>query len=120
MGGHFSYPLSAAFFPDYKKHGVKELGAYPYDFSYEVNILSDTRIANISLPGNAVIAEKNEERTDILIRSALASRSVDLFYRTADMLVPQLHYAESEDGTDFAVSASLVPTFDPVEPQDFF
>lgn len=43
---------------------------------------------------------------------------MDLYYRTADMLVPELLYAETPDGTEVACQVSLVPTFEPVETQD--
>ena len=36
------------------------------------------------------------------------------------MLVPELVYAESADQTEVACAVSLVPTFEPVAPQDFF
>ena len=45
---------------------------------------------------------------------------MDLYYRTADMLVPELLYAETADGNEVACSVSLVPTFEPVAPQDAF
>ena len=36
------------------------------------------------------------------------------------MLIPQLQYARNPDTDEVAVSVSLVPTFDPKQPQDFF
>ena len=36
------------------------------------------------------------------------------------MFVPQLLYAKSPDQQKVACAAALVPTFDPVAPQDFF
>ena len=45
------------------------------------------------------------------------NRTQDLFYRTEDMMLPQLLYAENPDGKgEIACVASLVPTFDPVGP----
>lgn len=82
------YSTPAAFFPDYKKHGVKDSAAYEYEFAYEVQIVADHRIANLSIPANAVISEKNDAHTDIKVRSTQPGRSIDLFYRTADMMVP--------------------------------
>ena len=41
---------------------------------------------------------------------------MDLYYRTADMLVPELIYAEIADSDEVACSVSLVPTFEPVAP----
>ena len=83
-----------------------------------MRILSAGRISNLSLPKFAEITDQNEGKTDITIRSTQAHRSVDLYYRTVDMLEPQLQYALSEDGKEAAVSASLVPTFEAVAPQD--
>ena len=45
---------------------------------------------------------------------------MDLFYCTADMLVPELLYAETPDGKEVACTVSLVPTFEPLAPQDAF
>ena len=45
---------------------------------------------------------------------------MDLYYSTMDMMVPQLEYAHLPNSDKVAVSASLVPTFDPPQPQDFF
>ena len=45
---------------------------------------------------------------------------MDLYFRTVDMLVPELFYAETADGKEVACSVSLVPTFEPVTPQDAF
>ena len=36
VGGHYAFTLPTAFYPDYKKHGVKVKGAYAYEFAYEV------------------------------------------------------------------------------------
>ena len=63
---------------------------------------------------------QNEDRTDVVIKTEQVSRNIDLYYRTADMMIPSLQYAKSPEGDQIAVSVSLVPTFDPVEPQDFF
>ena len=114
MGGHYAFALPAAFFPDYKKHGVKDKGAYAYEFAYEVRIIAENHISNLSIPANAVITAQNDYRTDITVRSTEPGRTVDLFYRCADMMVPKLQYARSPENDAIAVSVSLVPTFDPV------
>ena len=74
----------------------------------------------MSIPEEAEIVEKNEFRTDITVRSSKASRSNDFYYRTVDMMIPTLRYAKKEGCDKVAVSVNLVPTFDPVQPQDFF
>ena len=69
VGGYFCYPLDASFFPEYIKLGVKDKDAFNYEFAYQVRILSMHRITNLCLPAYAEIAEQNEARTDLLIRS---------------------------------------------------
>ena len=70
----------------------------------------------MSIPESAEIVEQNETNTQVTVQSESTSRTLDLFYRTADMLVPTLVYAESPDKTEFACAVSMVPTFNPVEP----
>ena len=91
---------------------------YPYEFDYEVRIISQGRISTISLPNNASIVAQNDAKTELIVHSEVPDRTYELYYRTSDMLIPQLTYALSPDGKEFAASASLVPTFDPVSPQD--
>ena len=112
--------LPIAFYPDYRRHGVRDASQFVYEFAYEVTIVSETQICNLSIPDQAEIAEKDETNTRIVVRCTSPSRQIDLYYRTADMLVPQLLYAKSPDSHEVACSAALVPTFDPVSPQDFF
>ena len=58
VGGQYSYPLPNAFFPDFKKKGCRQdKAAFPYEFNYEVRIVTESRIANLSLPANATIVE---------------------------------------------------------------
>ena len=122
VSGYFVYSLPGSFCPDYKKHGINGKGAakFNYEFAYEVKILCDNRISNLSIPANSAIVAQNDERTEITIRSSQPSRTMDLFYRTYDMVVPQLLYARSPDSDDYAVQISLTQTFDQVQPQDFF
>ena len=120
VGGHYAFILPVAFYPDYKKHGVREAGAFVYEFSYEVKIVAGSSISNLSLPTNAVVSEKDEKKTRMTITCNQPSRTIDLYYRTGDMFVPQLLYATSLDSDKIACTASLVPTFDPINPQDFY
>ena len=115
-GGFYSYILPAAFFPDYKKHGVKEKGAFAYEFASEVRILSESPVSNLSIPDEADVSNKNDNRTDITIKSKSVGRSFEIFYRTADMMIPSLQFAKIASSDKFVVSASMVPTFDSVQP----
>ena len=112
--------LPAAFYPDYRRHGIVQKGEFSYQFNYEVSIVAETPITSLSLPEHAEVAERDDNGQRVVVRSNHPNRQIDLFYRTADMMVPQLLYAMSPDGEDAACVASLVPTFDPVAPQDFF
>lgn len=74
----------------------------------------------MSIPEHAEIVDKDDRNTSITIRSSQISRTIDLYFKTGDMMVPQLLYAESADQSEIACAVSLVPTFDPIKPQDFF
>ena len=50
VGGFYQYSLPAAFFPDYKKHGIKDKSLYAYQFLYEAKIAADFPISNVSVP----------------------------------------------------------------------
>ena len=63
---------------------------------------------------------KDIDHRNITVTGSTGSRSLDFFYRTVDMVVPQLQYAKDPQSDTVAVSVSLVPTFDPVQPQDFY
>ena len=114
-GGHYTLALPMAFYPDYTKHGVLQED-FVYDFSYKVNITAQGPITSLSMPEMAEVTYKNETKTYITIECPEPCRSMDLYYRTGDMLLPQLSYAETPDGNQVACSVSLVPTFDPVAP----
>ena len=112
IGGHYCFSLPAAFFPDYKKHGINKKDTYAYEFVYEVEILANSPISNLSIPVYASVASQNEDHSQILIRCSQPGRIVDLYYRTFDMMHPQLQFARNSDN-EIAVSVSLAPTFDP-------
>ena len=120
IAGHYAFFLPVAFYPDYKKHGVKAQGAFVYDFAYTVSIFNEKEITNLSLPANSSVIDKDDKRTRMTIQCTEPSRTIDLYYRTGNMMVPQALYAVSPDGDKVACSVSLVPTFDPVHPQDFY
>ena len=61
---------------------------FSYQFNYEVSIIAEQQITSLSLPEHAEVAERDEDGKRVVVRSNLPSRQIDLFYRTADMLVP--------------------------------
>ena len=70
------------------------------------------------MPEPAEITHKNESKSQITIESPEPSQVMDIYYKTADMLIPQLFYAETPDKAQVACSVSLLPTFEQVAPQD--
>jgi len=96
LAGHYLLRLPADFHPDYASLGTSAI--YPaYEFGYETRIVSDLPIASLSIPEGASVAEQNESRTNILVRGSQVAKSVQLSYRTADMMVPLLQYARCPD-----------------------
>jgi hypothetical protein len=67
VGGHYAFILPVAFYPDYKKHGIRESNAFVYEFHYEVKIVAGGRISNLSLPMNAAITSTDEKKTEITV-----------------------------------------------------
>ena len=85
----YCFNLPLAFYPDYSKHGLKKNDSLnQYDFKYEAVINSKVPISHVSVPTNAIVAQKNDDRTQIKIESTKPARNVSLYYRTADMMVP--------------------------------
>ena len=67
VGGHYAFILPVAFYPDYKKHGVREASTFVYEFNYEVKIVAAASISNLSLPMNAIFSATDEKKTRITI-----------------------------------------------------
>lgn len=74
VGGFFNFSLPIAFYPDYRRHGVRQADKFVYEFGYEVCIISDTRISNVNIPDLAEIVEKDEHNRRIVVRSDQTSR----------------------------------------------
>lgn len=112
---HFAVPM--AYFPDYSRHGLTA-DAFPYEFSYSVSLISNSKIQNLSIPESAAITSKNETNTEICIQSETRSRKVNFYWRTRDMMSPNLLFAKNPKTSEVACLASLVPTFEPPQPQE--
>ena len=86
VGGSFAYNLPSAFYPDYRRHGVRDPADFSYEFNYEVRLIAEgSHISSLSLPQSAEVVEQNEKKDNILIRSTQAIQKFDLFFKTADM-----------------------------------
>ena len=119
VGSHYLFSLPMAFYPDYSKYGV-DVSNFAYEFNYSIKIVAGGPVTSLSLPKSAEVTNRNDTKTQITIECPQPSRNMDLYYRTADMLIPELFYAETADSKEVACSVSLVPTFEPVAPQDAF
>ena len=82
--------------------------------------MAQSTITSLSLPNSAEVTHKNDTKSEITIECTEPSRNMDLYYRTAYMIIPELLYTETADGNEVACSVSLVPTFETVSPQDAF
>ena len=74
----------------------------------------------MSIPEGATTEVQDVERSKILVKGSETANSIDLYYRTADMMIPTLQIAEDPNSDDVGVVVSMVPTFDPVPGQDFY
>ena len=119
VAGNFAYSLPVSFYPNYLNHGVTDEKIFGYEFGYEVVICSDSSISFISVPKGGTVQE-NEDRTRITAVGSQRGRSLDFYYRTYDMMIPQLMFAKQPNSDAVAVFCSMVPTFDPVQPKDLF
>ena len=91
IGGHYAYSLPISFAPDLKYHGeVNVKNILPYEFLWEARLLSSNyaAISNIVLPEGAEVMDVNESRTDITVRATSFNRTINLYYRRADMMKP--------------------------------
>ena len=102
-------------YPDYSRMGV-DAGAFPYEFSYNVKLTCGTKISNLSIPQHAEVVSQNETGTEVEIHSNRPGKKMSMYWRTKDMLHPQLVYSKNTKTNEIACVASLVPTFEPVEP----
>ena len=87
VGGHYSYSIPMAFYPDYSRHGSDE-DAFAYEFDYKVDICTNSPISNMSIPEGGAESMRSPDRTSIVVLGSTGTRSLDFFYRTMDMLVP--------------------------------
>ena len=78
--------------------------------------MASSRITNLCLPDGAIVAERDESSSNILVTGNEICRQIEFYFRTSDMFFPELQYAKSQDGSEVALSVSMVPTFDPVQP----
>ena len=109
--------MPLGFIPDYSLHEVPA-DAFPYTFKYRVFIESASRLRSVIVPENASVTEKSDDLKKVVVECDRRSSQVKLFWRSQEMLKPQLLYAEHPKEDQVAVLASLVPTFEPPAPQE--
>ena len=69
VAGLYCFTLPKSFFPNYEKHGITDPETNLFDFEYEVKIISDSRITNLSMPLYAAITERDDTDTCITVKS---------------------------------------------------
>jgi len=70
------------------------------------------------MPEFGEVVEQNDAGTEVTVSCNRRSRQINLFYRTKDMMAPNLVYAENSLTNEVACMASFVPTFEPPAPQE--
>ena len=106
-------------YPDYGRHQAKEAGdPFAYEFSYKVQISSQSKISSLNIPEDAEITDAREDGTQVLIQSGQRCRKISFYWRTRDMMRPHLLYARNQKTSEIACVAQLVPTFEPPAPQE--
>ena len=113
--GSYLFKLPVDFYPNYSKIGAPI--KHVYTFNFTLNIKSTKRITQISIPSNAE-CNIDENGTSAFIKiTEPACKEIFAYYKTSEMMYPQLVYAEDPQFPDeVVVSASLVPTLEPPAP----
>ena len=112
-GGCFMLQIPQSFYPNYGKKGEKEVG---YEFLLKASVNCESRIAYLSLPDGSESDILNEGK-QITFQTEKKSKVMSIYFRTEEMLSPQIHYAELDKHLGMkAVQLSFVPSFEPVDP----
>ena len=111
--GSYHFELPTSFYPDYSRHGV-DAGQFKYSFSYRVVLACQTNIYILSIPNGA----EAEAKTDSMVEfhGSDRCRKFNFYWRTRDMMKPQLLLAKNHSTNEVACIASLAPTFEPPAP----
>ena len=88
IGGLYCFTLPQSFYPNYKKHGITDADMNKYDFEYEVKVISESRITNLSMPKYASLIDRDEFDTCMTVRSTTITKTIDFYYRTSEMQTP--------------------------------
>ena len=115
--GFYQFVVPMTLMPDYKWHGVKA-DDFPYDLKYSLAIDSTSKLHSIILPEKAKLTSKSEDGLKALVEGSENVYNLVLQWRTNEMLKPHLLFAKDLERQEVAVSASLVPTFEPDRPHE--
>ena len=108
----WSFILPVAFYPNYSRFGFGDLGRYPYKFAYAITVESIEGITMLSAPGGAEVEYESTGRYATIFNDE-PDRSIQVFFRSNDMLRPQLIAAQSSEFPgEFAGLISFTPNFD--------
>lgn len=116
--------IPASFLPNFGKHeaigSAEDAGVTEYTFEYELEFVSPD-ISFVGAPDSAQVTKTSSGyRVKKEASTKFPRRELRFFYKTQDMLYPQLNFkrSSSNDG-EVAVMMNLVPTFEPPQPQEF-
>lgn len=85
-----------------------------YTFEYTFNIVSSSRVTFVSAP-DGTVTSKTDKGVQVTMAASnkVPKREIKIFYKTENMLQPQLKYKLDEQTNEVACMVSFVPTFEP-------
>ena len=108
----WSFILPVALYPNYSRFGFGDLGRYPYKFAYAITVETIEGITMLSAPSGAEIEYETSGRFATIFNDE-PDRSIQVFFRSNDMLKPQIILATNSNFPDEVAGVlSFTPNFD--------
>jgi len=80
-----------SFYPNYGQHGEKEVG---YEFMFNASVTCENKIAYLSVP-NGCEPTILDDGKKMSFQTDQRSKVMSIYFKTYEMLSPQINYAES-------------------------
>jgi hypothetical protein len=96
---------------------MSEDSIHEYTFEYNFTIVDKNKITWISAEQNATkVATPTGYIINLSASNVIPKREIRIFYKTENMLEPQLKYKVDSGKNEVACMISFVPTFEPKYP----
>ena len=107
----WSFVLPVSFYPNYSRFGFSDLGSHPYKFGYAITVGTTDGITLLSAPSGAVVEYESSGKFATIFNDE-ADRSIEVFFRSNDMLEPKIIQATNESFPgEVAEIFSFTPNF---------